>query len=341
MTYNRCLKGLDPSITDPTKLSGVSLSRIWVAGATGGLASWIVSAPSELVKCRTQLHNGAGTNSLDIFKHVWRRHGLQGLYLGGAVTSVRDSVGYGFYFSSYELCRRLFASQRTTSEFARADVDVLVSGGIAGIITWASIYPLDVVKTRIQATGWRDRRTRPSEFSKGSSAAMAKSIFEAEGLRPFYCGLTVCSVRAFFVNAIQVFSVLLSLSLTLTSCSGTLMKRLWRFCLPRLPRIMPPFRQNRLPCRTPERVAFRQPGAEQGRLLGRSYFMSTQCQYLDEHYFTQVFRLAILPLPCACHGLSAISENESSDNLLGRLLQRSLGSCCAISGWYERALRCP
>jgi solute carrier family 25 carnitine/acylcarnitine transporter 20/29 len=27
---------------------------------------------------------------------------------------------------------------------------VLVAGGIAGCVTWASVYPLDVVKTRVQ-----------------------------------------------------------------------------------------------------------------------------------------------------------------------------------------------
>jgi solute carrier family 25 (mitochondrial carnitine/acylcarnitine transporter), member 20/29 len=232
VTYNRSLKVLDPSIKDPTKLHHVCLHNIWFAGVIGGLASWVVSAPSELIKCRTQLHQGTKTTSLIIFTHIWKKHGLQGMYLGGGVTSVRDSIGYGFYFSSYELCRRLFASQHTTSESGAANFDIVVSGGIAGIITWASIYPLDVIKTRIQAEGWRDKQTRKGALSQASSLTMARNVFKGEGVKAFYRGLTICSVRAFFVNAIQV---LLRPSLVsphmLTPTSGTLMKRSWDFSL--------------------------------------------------------------------------------------------------------------
>lgn len=202
-TYNRSLKILDPSIINPTDLHRVSLYNLWFAGAIGGLSTWVVSAPSELIKCRTQLHEGTQTSSLRIFKKIWKQRGLRGLYLGGLVTSIRDSVGYGFYFSSYELCRRLFASHHFTSDYLAADFDVLVSGGIAGIVTWASIYPLDVVKTRFQAEGRRDREAQKVPPVKGSSAAVARSILNGEGVRAFYSGLTVCSVRAFFVNAIQ------------------------------------------------------------------------------------------------------------------------------------------
>ena len=238
MTYNRSLKKLEPSIVDPTKLNGVPLYKIWFAGAIGGLASWVVSAPSELIKCRTQLHGEIKTNSLIVFKHVWRERGLQGLYLGGPITSVRDSVGYGFYFSSYELSRRLFSAQRTKPVSDAAAFDVLVSGGIAGIITWASIYPLDVIKTRIQAEGWKGKQTQ-SQLPTSSALETARNILRREGVRAFYRGLAICSVRAFFVNAIQVFlHSSLTSSHTLTACSGTLMRRSWHSSpLPTPPRI--------------------------------------------------------------------------------------------------------
>ena len=211
MTYNLLLKKLDASITDPTKLHHVSLSKIWFAGAVGGLASWVVSAPTELIKCRTQLHDRSKT-SWRTFKHVWRSQRVRGLYVGGTATIFRDSVGYGFYFSSYELCRRLFASRHATPESNAADLDVLVSGGIAGIITWASVYPLDVIKTRIQAEGLHVGRFHHNRLARGKTVAIAKSIFIREGLMAFYRGLIVCSVRAFFVNAVQVVPPLLQLT---------------------------------------------------------------------------------------------------------------------------------
>ena len=86
---------LDPTITDPpTYVPRTSLWNVWTAGAVGGLASWVVSAPTELIKCRAQLSKEQG--SWQVIKEVLSQDGPKGLYLGGTVTSIRDSVGYGF-----------------------------------------------------------------------------------------------------------------------------------------------------------------------------------------------------------------------------------------------------
>ena len=95
VSYNRTLQLFDPSIIDLTQLQGTSLFKIWSAGALGGLATWVVSAPTELIKCRTQL-NREGSSSWLIAREVWRQGGLRGIYFGGGVTSIRDAVGYGF-----------------------------------------------------------------------------------------------------------------------------------------------------------------------------------------------------------------------------------------------------
>jgi solute carrier family 25 (mitochondrial carnitine/acylcarnitine transporter), member 20/29 len=210
VTYNRSLKLLDPSIPDPTKLAGVDLSKIWIAGVLGGLASWVVSAPSEVIKCRAQLCVDGQRSSLAIFKELWKSGGLRGLYLGGVITSLRDSIGYGFYFWSYELSKRILLSRQADPFLDATAMDVLISGGIAGVITWASIYPLDVIKTRIQtqsSSSLGPNDTTPllgrDEPARGSLQT-AQHIYRSEGLRAFYRGLGVCSVRAFIVNAVQV-----------------------------------------------------------------------------------------------------------------------------------------
>lgn len=93
---------------------------------------------------------------------------------------------------------------------------VLLCGGIAGIATWASVFPLDMIKTRLQAQTMADRP--PTELSPGAQQPLlethnrrtlgtfqvAKEAYRAEGLSAFYRGLGVCSVRAFIVNAVQV-----------------------------------------------------------------------------------------------------------------------------------------
>jgi len=135
VAYNRSLTllGSDPQL--PT-----NFWHVWTAGAIGGLATFVVSAPTEVIKCRVQVSDTPGQSSWTIAKELWRRDGIRGLYWGGGVTSVRDSVGYGFYFWTYELCKQSLISSHDSQHHEA--LKVLLCGGIAGIATWASIFPL-------------------------------------------------------------------------------------------------------------------------------------------------------------------------------------------------------
>lgn len=113
-------------------------------------------------------------------------------------------------FWSYELCKRLITSENEGTH--QAALRILLCGGIAGIITWGSVFPLDMIKTRMQAQTIRDHMgpsadgqplLRPQRQTL-SSIQIAREVYRAEGIKAFYRGLGVCSIRAFIVNAIQV-----------------------------------------------------------------------------------------------------------------------------------------
>ncbi|EMC95601.1 hypothetical protein BAUCODRAFT_157025 [Baudoinia panamericana UAMH 10762] len=213
VSYNRSLALLNTgSMSDwPENPSAWS---IWTAGALGGLATFIVSAPTELVKCRAQVSNPP-QSSLDIARQMWKQAGLRGLYLGGGITSVRDAVGYGFYFWSYEMTKRAMTAESDSHN--QQALKVLLCGGLAGIVTWSSIFPLDVIKTRYQtwdlvpthssmvaspAAQPLLRQTLPFT-ARPSTLHIAKEAYAAEGISVFSRGLGVCSARAFVVNAVQ------------------------------------------------------------------------------------------------------------------------------------------
>lgn len=224
VSYNRSeslLNSYFPSSTSSqhgssSSTTGSNLYTTFLAGCVGGLATWAVSTPTELIKCRAQVQTTTTTttttptqSSLSIARQVVRAEGLRGLYSGGAVTALRDSVGYGFYFWSYELSRR-WMGQRTGSSNETADV--LLCGGLAGIVTWASIFPLDVVKTRVQ-TQVLTPESAPllggiegvevKARNRVGAWQVAKEAYREGGARVFFRGLGVCSVRAFIVNAVQ------------------------------------------------------------------------------------------------------------------------------------------
>lgn len=99
---------------------------------------------------------------------------------------------------------------------------ILLCGGIAGVVTWASVFPLDVIKTRLQAQplpgarlvanpperqtllGNQTHNQTPSSSRVLNSIEITKQAYRSEGLSVFYRGFGVCSLRAFIVNAVQV-----------------------------------------------------------------------------------------------------------------------------------------
>lgn len=224
---------LSPGSSPPSASGSTTGSNLWttfVAGAIGGLATWVISTPTELIKCRAQLATSpAEASSWPIAKQIWLTEGgMRGLYFGGAVTALRDSIGYGFYFWSYELSTRWMnrwlpeahGNSDLGASFNGAEAaKVLLCGGLAGIVTWASIFPLDVIKTRVQAQAHSTSQSSASAAthegtpllaSEGTKPAkrmgaieVAREAYREGGMRVFFRGLAVCSVRAFIVNAVQ------------------------------------------------------------------------------------------------------------------------------------------
>lgn len=111
--------------------------------------------------------------------------------------------------------------EEETSNYAA--MKVLLCGGIAGIVTWGSVFPLDMIKTRLQAQTMYDNKSSATTTEQQvllrpqrrglRSLQMAREVYRAEGLHAFYRGLGVCSIRAFIVNAVQV--CLSSISITM------------------------------------------------------------------------------------------------------------------------------
>jgi solute carrier family 25 carnitine/acylcarnitine transporter 20/29 len=114
-------------------------------------------------------------------------------------------------FWSYEWCKQTWSSpDDTDSETA---FKVLMCGGLAGIVTWTSIFPLDVIKTRVQTQvlqpepvhGGEQQTLLHAEGRRTHMGAIqiARHAYQAEGAGVFFRGLGICSVRAFIVNAVQ------------------------------------------------------------------------------------------------------------------------------------------
>jgi hypothetical protein len=66
---------------------------------------------------------------------------------------------------------------------------------LTGSVSWFSIMPIDVIKSRIQA----DISAKPLGF-----ASVAKSLYKEFGFKGYFRGVYVVVVRGFIVNAVTL-----------------------------------------------------------------------------------------------------------------------------------------
>ncbi|XP_011309823.1 mitochondrial basic amino acids transporter-like [Fopius arisanus] len=170
------------------------LSTHFLAGAAAGLVQSPVAAPLELTKTRMQLQSqGSSQRSsyggpLECLKHIYRHSGLAGVFRGLGITALREAPSYGIYFFTYEALTR---SESATPE-SISTITMLIAGGLAGTASWVFTYPIDVIKSRVQA----DLQQR----YLGSIDCLKKSIRD-EGISCLFRGLNSTIIRAFPTNA--------------------------------------------------------------------------------------------------------------------------------------------
>ncbi|OXU26940.1 hypothetical protein TSAR_013830, partial [Trichomalopsis sarcophagae] len=166
----------------------------FLAGASAGIAQAPVCSPMELAKTRLQLqdHDSAPRNGnqprfsspVQCLRHIHRTEGLRGVFSGLGITLMREAPSYGVYFVTYEALTR--------SEHPISTWHMLLAGGLAGTASWVVSYPLDVVKSRLQAD--------TTAKYNGALDCFRKSV-RNEGYGCLFRGLNSTIIRAFPTNA--------------------------------------------------------------------------------------------------------------------------------------------
>jgi len=173
--------------------SSLTTMQASFAGAVAGVTGTLVVAPAELVKIRLQVGNefchtqSELRRTMQVAKVLYKEEGLMAFTRGFKVTIFREIPTLAAYFGLYDYLKKTFRKQDGTL----SGVGQIFAGGLAGSGAWVLTYPLDVIKTRIQA-----------HSSHIGIVECYKQMWSAKGVRGFYQGVVPCSVRAFPVNAV-------------------------------------------------------------------------------------------------------------------------------------------
>jgi len=187
-----------------------------ISGAMSGALISFGSAPFELVKVRRQLeYTIAAARGIKLVKppgtlqavaEIFRANGFAGLYTGFRLHFLRDTSGTALYFMEYDGIRHLLGRNRAGEQGPtptylpiHPSLVPFVCGSFAGVTSWALIYPLDVVKTKIQQRALADERYRGVwetfyRLIRGPDPHAPKPL--VAGIARIYQGLGVSAVRS-------------------------------------------------------------------------------------------------------------------------------------------------
>ncbi|NXY41007.1 S2548 protein, partial [Ceuthmochares aereus] len=189
-----------------------------LASTVAGFVSVGIGTPVDLVKIRLQMQTQPYIEAniklkptvpgfpvyrgpIHCFRTVLQKEGIAGIYRGAGAMLLRDIPGYCFYFIPYTF----FCGWITPDGCISPNpFSICLAGGIAGAISWAIATPMDVVKSRLQADGVYLNKY------KGTLDCVLQS-YQNEGLKVFFRGITINTVRGFPVSSAMFLGYELSL----------------------------------------------------------------------------------------------------------------------------------
>jgi solute carrier family 25 carnitine/acylcarnitine transporter 20/29 len=231
---SRTLDSLFPRRAEDLATGRPSYWRTGLAATWAGLCQCVVATPVELAKCRMQvqanpvkMHLPGSTpgaaaaaaavpmascgaaaaapapvysGTIDCARQIYRSGGIRGLYAGWWVTVWRDAPAYAAWFVAYDAVRVLLTPPDELATGAPTSTrTALLAGSVAGIATWVSTYPFDVVKSVIQTA---PHGTPPAQLR---IVAVARAKYGEHGARFFFRGLAPTLLRAVPVSAVTFY----------------------------------------------------------------------------------------------------------------------------------------
>lgn len=196
-------------LNDQSLPSLMGLSSL--SGAASGAFIAVLSCPLELVKVQRQLEQmiakeeaaKKGTTAAPVESSSWsatkqiiKRKGIFGLWSGFRCHSAREVLGTSIYFGTYETAKRILSGNQANA--STGPMTHFFAGGICGTLSWLIVFPVDLIKSRVQ----KDVMVSEPKYNSSILACTA-DVVKRDGIRGLYRGLNVTLLRAFPIHSLQ------------------------------------------------------------------------------------------------------------------------------------------
>ncbi|KAI9178167.1 hypothetical protein LWI28_023485 [Acer negundo] len=178
-----CLVDIGEQAVIPEGISKhIHASRYLIAGGIAGIASRTVTAPLDRLKVILQVQT-TRAEIMPALRQIWKEGGLLGFFRGNGLNVLKVAPESAIRFHMYEVLKNLIMKASGEEDKNNIGVTVrLFAGGLAGAVAQTVVYPMDLVKTRLQ--------THACEGGKVPNlGTMSRDIWVHEGPRAFFRGL--------------------------------------------------------------------------------------------------------------------------------------------------------
>lgn len=183
----------------------------FVAGASAGTAATAATYPLDLLRTRFAAQgNGPDrvyTNLRSAVRDIARDEGVRGFFRGLGPALVQIAPYMGAFFACYEGLKPV-AGQLAGQAGQSLGAGDAAAGVVAAVVAKTFVFPLDLVRKRIQVQGpTRNRYVHKNiPAYDGSVVRTLQTILRTESMRGLYRGLTVSLMKAAPANAITMWT---------------------------------------------------------------------------------------------------------------------------------------
>lgn len=199
-TFNEFYKSI---LIENRKASFIDLLAV---GTLSGISQISATYPLDLLRTRYALSE-TNQNLFSYSKNLVKMEGIRGFYKGIPVAMVTGSAHIGLQLSFYETYKKHFKNFGNLDNVGTK----MVCGSLAGVSAQGIAYPGDVLKKRMHTNGvLGEKKNYKNTFD------CVKKIYKYEGMKGFYKGIKVSTIKSVPSAAIQ-FTVYEKLKKWLTS----------------------------------------------------------------------------------------------------------------------------
>ncbi|KPI85661.1 putative mitochondrial carrier protein [Leptomonas seymouri] len=132
----------------------------FLSGALSGGCGTLIGCPMHVIKIQTQYQTARDTrNAWTCIKDIYQKEGVRGYYRGFRYNLIKDVCFAGTYLGLYATFRdRAWFQKESRDVLATtlgtprtSNLSAFLSGACASMATWVLLYPLDTIKTLVQA----------------------------------------------------------------------------------------------------------------------------------------------------------------------------------------------